>query len=112
MEVIQMETLTKAQEKKVIKLMAEEFLEDRLGVEATNKNIYRFSRHIPISIEYAIKLSIICQQIICNCSVIKHQLTSEERQQLASQHKKSGTSVPATASRQYWPTTKAIVTQR
>lgn len=41
-----METLTKAQEKKVIRLMVKEFLEDRLGIEATNRNIYRFSRHI------------------------------------------------------------------
>lgn len=41
-----METLTKAQKKIVIGLMAKEFLEDRLGIEATNRNICCFSRHI------------------------------------------------------------------
>lgn len=41
-----METLTKQQEKEVINLMAKEFLEYRLGVEASNENIRRLSQHI------------------------------------------------------------------
>jgi len=41
-----MEALTKQQEKEVIKLMAKEFLEYRLGIEATKKNVHCFSQHI------------------------------------------------------------------
>lgn len=41
-----METLSKQQEKEVVRLMTKEFLEYRLGIEATKENICCFSKHI------------------------------------------------------------------
>lgn len=43
-----MNALTKKQEKKVIKLMAKEFLEERLGIASNMRNITRFAAHIII----------------------------------------------------------------
>ena len=41
-----MKTLTKNREKQIIQLMAQEFLEYRLGIEASRKNIQYLVNHI------------------------------------------------------------------
>ena len=41
-----MESLTKKGDKEVIKHIAKEFLENRLGVETTTSNVHRMAAHI------------------------------------------------------------------
>lgn len=41
-----MAALNSRQEKEVVRLMAKEFLEHRLGIKATTKNIRRLAAHI------------------------------------------------------------------
>jgi len=41
-----METLTKQQEMEVIKKMAKEFLEYRIGIDATHTNVHRLALYL------------------------------------------------------------------